>query len=67
MRTTDIYRGYRLFVQQFGLGWRVFIYAPGNNIALSESPNTQDSNGQDAIIREARAIVDTELSLGPRT
>jgi len=61
MPTTDIYRGYRLFVQQFGIGWRVFIYAPGTNIALSTSPNTQDLDGQEAVVREAHVIVDAEL------
>ena len=62
MITTDNYRGYRLFLQHFGLGWRVFIYAPGSNTALSASPSTQDSNGQESLVRKAHAIVDAELS-----
>ena len=65
MSTTNTYRGYRLFVQDFGVGWKIFIYAPGTNIALPTSPNMQDLNGQDTIFREARAIVDAEL--GPKS
>ena len=65
MPTTDNYRGYRLFLQHFGLGWRVFIYAPGTNVALSTSPNTQDLHGQESLVREAHAIVDAELSTRP--
>lgn len=65
MITTDNYRGYRLFLQHFGLGWRVFIYAPGTNSALSTSPNTQDPNGQEMLVRKAHAIVDAELSTKP--
>lgn len=62
MIATDNYRGYRLFLQHFGLGWRVFIYAPGTDTALSTSPSTQDPNGCEALIRKAHTIVDTELS-----
>jgi len=65
MPTTESYRGYRLFLQQFGTGWRVFIYAPGTNAALSKSPNTQDPNGQDSLVRKAHEIVDAEVTIKP--
>lgn len=65
MLTTDDYRGYRLFLQHFGLGWRIFIYAPGTNTALSASPSTQDPNGQETLVRLAHIVVDAELSAKP--
>jgi hypothetical protein len=46
--------GYRLNLFRDGLGWHVFIYAPGGNVPLCEVPVQED---RDRVISEAREVV----------
>jgi len=52
------YKGYRLLVSPVGKGWRAMIYAPGSPTALPESPATLEKSSKEAIVAEARKIVD---------
>jgi hypothetical protein len=52
------YRGYRFLVSPVGKGWRAMIYAPGSPSALPESPATLEKSLKEAIIVEAKKIVD---------
>ena len=56
------YKGYRLFVNRVGKGWRAMIYAPGLSSALVESPVTLEPISKEAIVAEAKQIVDARLS-----
>jgi hypothetical protein len=56
------YRGYRLLVSPFGKGWRAMIYAPGSPSALRESPATLEKSLKEAIVVEAKKIVDARLN-----
>ena len=56
------YRGYRLLVSPVGKGWRAMIYAPGSLSALPESPATLEKSLKEAIILEAKKIVDARLA-----
>jgi hypothetical protein len=55
------YKGYRLLVSPVGKGWRAMIYAPGSPSALLESPATLEKSSKEAIVAEARKIVDARL------
>jgi len=55
------YKGYRLLVSPVGKGWRAMIYAPGSLTALPESPATLEKSSKEAIVAEARKIVDARL------
>ena len=55
------YKGYRLLVSPVGKGWRAMIYAPGSPTALPESPATLEKSSKEAIVAEARKIVDARL------
>jgi hypothetical protein len=55
------YKGYRLLVSPVGKGWRAMIYAPGSPTALPESPATLEKSSKEAIVAEARRIVDARL------
>jgi len=52
------YKGYRLLISPVGKGWRAMIYAPGSPTALPESPATLEKSSKEAIVAEARKIVD---------
>jgi hypothetical protein len=56
------YRGYRFLVSPVGKGWRAMIYAPGAPSALPESPATLEKSLKEAIIVEAKKIVDARLN-----
>jgi hypothetical protein len=56
------YRGYRLLVSPVGKGWRAMIYAPGSPSALPESPATLEKSLKEAIVVEAKKIVDARLT-----
>jgi len=56
------YRGYRFLVSPVGKGWRAMIYAPHSQSALTESPATLEKSSKEAIVAEARKIVDAALS-----
>jgi hypothetical protein len=55
------YKGYRLEVSPVGKGWRASIYPPGAKVALPESPAMLEKCPKDAIVAEAKVIVDTCL------
>ena len=54
------YKGYRLLVGPVGNGWRV-IFPPGLSSALPESPTTLEKSPKEAIVTEAKNIVDARL------
>lgn len=54
----EYYRGYRLEIRTFGLGWIVFIYPPGDMFARRETPSTSDKNQRTDIVAQAKAVVD---------
>ena len=56
------YKGYRLLVSPVGKGWRAMIYAPGSPSALPESPATLEKSLKEAIIVEAKEIVDARVN-----
>ena len=53
-----IYKEHRIIISRVGKGWRAAIYQPGSNIALRESPSTLEQCPKEAIIAEAKGIVD---------
>jgi hypothetical protein len=55
------YKGYRLLVGPVGNGWRVMIFPPGSSSALPESPTTLEKSPKEAIVTEAKNIVDARL------
>jgi hypothetical protein len=57
-----LYRDYRLFVVAWGRGWRVLVHAPGSAYADPETPSTEDAQGLERVLAEARSLVDTRLS-----
>jgi hypothetical protein len=56
------YKGYRVEVCTILKGWRTSIYPPGSKTPLPESPSTLESSSKEAIIAEAKKIVDAHLS-----
>ena len=56
------YRGFRLLVSPVGKGWRAMIYAPGSPSALPESPAMLEESLKEAIVAEAKKIVDARLN-----
>jgi hypothetical protein len=57
------YRGFFLHVGPVGKGWRAFIYPPGSESALAESPTNLEKSRKEEIIAEAKKIVDARLRL----
>ncbi len=56
------YKGYRLLVSSVGKGWRATIFPPGSSFALPESPAALEKSPKEAIVAEARKIVDVRLN-----
>ena len=56
------YQGYRLLISPVGKGWRAMIYAPGSTSALAESPAMLEKSPKEAIVAEARKIVDARIN-----
>jgi hypothetical protein len=56
------YKEYRLLVSPVGKGWRAMIFPPGSSSALSESPATLEKSSKEAIVAEAKKIVDARLN-----
>jgi hypothetical protein len=53
------YRGYRLEVRPLSQsGWKVFIYPPNGVVALEKFPRSEALGGRDAVIEEAKRVVD---------
>ena len=59
--------GYRLEARLLGKGWRVLIYPPGTNSALSECASDLEKGSKEAVIKEAKKIVDAHLDRKLRT
>jgi len=57
------YKGYRVEVRSILKGWRTSIYPPGSKTPLPESPSTLESCPREAIVAEAKRIIDAQLSL----
>jgi hypothetical protein len=57
-----VYKDYRIVVSSVGRGWRATIYAPGSNTALRESPASLEECRKEAIVAEARWIVDARCT-----
>jgi hypothetical protein len=56
------YRGATLHVAHLPSCWKIFIFMPGSHSALAETPCTEDIEGLQTAIVEARAIVDAALA-----
>jgi len=49
-------------VSKVGKGWRAMIYAPGSLSPLHESPTNLEQSSEEAIIAEAKSIVDARCT-----
>jgi hypothetical protein len=58
------YKRYRIELCRVGKGWRASIYSPGSTNPLSDSPTNLEKSGMEAIVTEAKRIIDALL--GPR-
>jgi hypothetical protein len=56
------YKGYRIEVGPVGRGWRASIYSPGSTAALSGSPANLEKCPQEAVVDEAKKIIDERLN-----
>ena len=57
--TPDLqYKNYRIVVSKVGKRWRAMIYAPRSLSHLCESPTNLEESSKEAIIAEAKRIVD---------
>jgi len=56
------YKGYRLLVSPVGNAWRAMIFPPGSSSALPESPATLEKSPKEAIVAEAKKIIDARLN-----
>jgi hypothetical protein len=50
------YQGYRLDLFRDGLGWHVFIYAPGSAVPLCDVPVQPRDDSRDLVIKEAKRL-----------
>ncbi len=60
------YRNHRLEVSPLMKGWRVAIYPPSSTVALRDSPSTLEKCPKEAIVAEAKKIVDARLGAPSR-
>jgi hypothetical protein len=61
--TPDLtYKDYRFVVSKVGKGWRAMIYAPRSSSPLRESPTNLEQCSKEAIIAEAKWIVDARCT-----
>lgn len=56
------YKGYRIVITGVGNGWRAMIYAPRSLSVLPESPANLEESSKEAILAEAKGIVDARCS-----
>jgi len=61
------YKGYRIEIGPVGKGWRAAIYTPGSAFPLPESPASLERSFKDAIVSEAKKIIDERLNRQIRT
>ena len=57
-----IYKDHRIIVSSVGKGWRAMVYEPGSRVALRASPSTLEKCSKEAIIAEAKWIVDARCT-----
>jgi len=57
------YNGHRISVTSVGNGWRAMIYPPGSLAALPESPARLEYCPREAIVVEAKRIVDARCTV----
>ena len=57
-----IYKDHRIIVSSVGRGWRAMIYAPGSSTALRESPASLEERRKEAIVAQAKWIVDARCT-----
>jgi hypothetical protein len=57
-----LYKDHRIIVRSVGRGWRATIYAPGANTALRDSPASLEECRKEAIVAEAKGIVDARCT-----
>ena len=61
-----IYKEHRIAICSVGKGWRAMIYPPGSAAPLRESPSTLEQSPREAIIAEAKWIVDARCTARPQ-
>ena len=62
--TPDLtYKDHRFVVSKLGKGWRAMIYAPRSLSPLGESPTNLEQSSKEAIIAEAKWIVDARCTI----
>jgi hypothetical protein len=61
------YKDHRIVITGVGNGWRAMIYAPRSLSSLRESPTNLEQSSKEAIIAEAKWIVDARYSIAPTT
>jgi hypothetical protein len=59
------YKDHRIVITGVGNGWRAMIYAPRSIAALRESPTNLEESSKEAIIAEAKCIVDARCTAAP--
>ena len=59
------YKDHRIVVTRVGKGWRALIYAPKSSSPLHESPTDLEECSKEAIIAQAKWIVDARCSPAP--
>ena len=57
-----VYKDHRIILCRVGKGWRATIYAPGSNTALRDSPASLEECRKEAIVAEAKWIVDARCT-----
>jgi len=57
-----IYKDHRIIVSSVRRCWRAMIYAPGSNTALRDSPASLEECRREAIVVEAKWIVDARCT-----
>jgi len=58
------YKGFRIEVTPVGKGWRASIFSPGSISPWPNSPVNLEKSSSEAIVAEAKRIID--FRLGPR-
>jgi hypothetical protein len=59
------YKDHRIVITGVGNGWRAMIYAPRSLSPLRESPTNLEQSSKEAIIAEAKWIVDARCTPAP--
>jgi hypothetical protein len=57
------YKDHRIVITRAGKGWRAMIYAPRSLYPLRGSPTNLEQSSKEAIIAEAKWIVDARCSI----